>query len=454
MKTPGSHQPGPRSNKLSYDDCMQLGRFTLVIAFLLSVGADGANWPTWRGPTANGISDEKNLPQKWGPEENIAWRVPLPGVGTSSPIVWGEQVFLTMQVGKNPVDGIGGSPEGPTAREAPNAGAKVQFLVRSHSVTDGGKLWDYRFDAEGLLPSTHRKHNLASPSCTTDGDMVYAWMGTGQLVALTMDGKLVWSRHIGREYAPFGIRWGHGSSPVLYQGILFLLCDHVDEAYLLALDKRTGKELWKVDRGTARSYMTPHVVRGEPGDELVISSTNRIDAYDPKTGKLLWHADEPVRVPVASPVLHDGVLYTSRGYRSGPYLAIKTGGRGDVSDSHVIWRVRTGAPYISSLLYYQGLIYMSTEAGVVTCVDAADGKTLWKERLGGYFSASPVAAAGKVYVTNEEGETFILAAGREYRLLGKNDIGERTLASPAVASGGRILLRTDEHLISIGKRGE
>jgi outer membrane protein assembly factor BamB len=279
--------------------------------------------------------------------------------------------------------------------------------------------------------------------------MVYAWMGTGQLVALTMDGKPVWSKHIGRDYAPFEIRWGHGSSPVLYDDKLLLLCDHTDAAYLLALDKLTGKELWKVDRGSGRSYMTPHVVRADSGDELVISSTERIDAYDPNSGKLLWHSDEPVRVPVASPVLHDGVLYASRGYRSGPYLALRTGGRGDVTATHTKWRVRTGAPYISSLLYYQGLIYMSTEAGVAACVDASTGKSLWKQRLGGYFSASPVAADGKVYLTNEEGQTFVLAAGGEYRLLAENDIGERTLASPAIAKG-RILLRTDEHLIAIG----
>jgi len=409
-----------------------------------------ADWPQWRGPNANGISNETGLPEVWGPEENIVWKTPLPGVGTSTPIIWKDQIILTMQIGKNAIQGMRGE-DGPSAREAPGEEGNIEFMVRSYSRTDGKLIWEHRFAAEGTLPPTHNKHNLASPSCVTDGKTVYAWMGTGQIVALTMEGKPVWKRNIGEEYAPFTVRWGPGSSPTLYGDTLFLLCDHQATAYLLALDRHTGKEQWKVDRGSGRSYTTPFVLAGAQGDALVINSSERIDAYDPETGELLWHVGEPNRVPVSTPVYHDGVLYTSRGYRSGPYMAVKTSGRGEVKPSDLQWRVPTGAPYISSLLFHDGLIYMATENGVGSCLDASNGKTLWKKRFGGYFSASPVVADGRVYLVNEEGETFVLKAGREFQLLHQNSLGERTLASPAIA-GGNLFMRTDEHLICIGNK--
>ncbi|MCP5112312.1 MAG: hypothetical protein GY953_15920, partial [bacterium] len=176
---------------------MRLGRTLLTTLLFASLAL--ANWPHWRGPDANGISTATGLPAEWGPNKNILWKAPLPGVGTSTPIVWGDQVFITMQVGKNPLQSR--RPEGPAAREAPDAPDGTQFLVRSYSLTDGKLNWEYRFAAEGDLPATHDKHNLASPSCTTDGELLYAWMGTGQLVALTLDGKVAWKRHIGDEYA-------------------------------------------------------------------------------------------------------------------------------------------------------------------------------------------------------------------------------------------------------------
>ncbi len=420
---------------------------TAILASWLAAPA-AAEWPQWRGPNANGISAEKDPPIVWGPSQNIAWKVPLEGVGTSTPIVSDGQVIVTMQIGKNELQGTGRI-EGVNARAAPDSPDGIVFIVKSFSQDDGSTLWEYRLAADDPLPPTHQKHNLASPSCVTDGRRVYAWMGTGQIVALTMDGERVWSRHIGREYAPFNIRWGHGSSPVLYKGSLLLLCDHQDNAYLVALDKNTGTELWKADREkTSRSYTTPLLITASD-DQVIINSSRRIDAYDPATGRLMWYVGEPNRVPVSTPVVHDGVLYTSRGYRSGPYMAVKLDGSGG-ADENILWRVPTGAPYVSSLLHYDGLIYMATENGIASCVDAANGKTLWRQRLGGYFSASPIAAAGKIYMVNESGVTFVLASGREYHLISKNDLGERTMASPAIA-GGRILLRTDNHLYAVGE---
>jgi outer membrane protein assembly factor BamB len=341
-----------------------------------------------------------------------------------------------------------------TARAAQAADGKTWFVVEAFGQADGARVWEHRFEAEGPLPPVHEKHNLASPSPVTDGEMVFAWFGTGQIVALDRHGKPVWQRHLGKEISPFEINWGHSSSPALHGDLLILLCDHAPASYLLAVDKRTGKDRWKADRGKGRaSYSTPLVVDTPTGPEVIVNSSERIDAYDPRTGAHLWHAGGANRFPIPSPVHHEGVIYASRGYRSGPYLAIRPGGRGDVSSSHVAWNVPTGAPYVSSIVQYQGLIYMATDNGILTIADAGRGDTVWQGRVGGVFSASPVAADGKVYLLSETGETIVLRAGRGAEIIARNTIGERTLASMAV-SGGRLFIRTDDSLVSIGRAPE
>jgi outer membrane protein assembly factor BamB len=279
---------------------------------------------------------------------------------------------------------------------------------------------------------------------------VYAWFGTGQLAALTREGRMVWQRHLGSEIAPYDIQWGHSSSPVLHGDLLILLSDHASASYLLALDKHTGKERWRADRGKGRSsYSTPLVIEGPSGTELIVNSSERIDAYDARTGGLLWYAGEANRFPIPSPVFDGGVIYASRGYRSGPYMAIRPGGKGDVSATHTVWRVATGAPYVSSLLYYDGVVYMANDVGVLTAVDAKTGDRLWQERVDGVFSASPVAGGGHVYFVSENGDTVIVKAGRPPQVAGRNALGERSVASPAVAHG-QLFIRTDNHLFCIG----
>jgi outer membrane protein assembly factor BamB len=442
----------------AFDRRKQMGvktRDLVRMVLLLSIPCSlfSADWPQWRGPSADGVSEEKGLPVQWGPELNILWKSPLPGLGTSTPIVYGDHVFVTSQIGEGPRDPNSKDFDGAsTARKSGSQGSKVQFIVQDFARATGRLQWSYSLDSEGDLPPTHVKHNLASPSCVTDGRLVYAWFGTGQIVALTMEGKLVWGRHIGKEYAPFQILWGHGSSPFLYKDTLLLLCEHPAGAYLLALDKTTGKERWKAERGKdSRSYTTPFLVSGGKRDELIINTTPHLEAVDPGNGKVLWYAGELDRVPVPSPVYHDGIVYASRGNFGSPYMAVKTGGSGDVSSTHVVWEVKSGAPYVSSLLYYQGLLYMATENGIVSCIDPANGEIIWKDRFGGVFTASPVAAEGHVYLVNEAGEAFVLEAGREKKVLAHNIIPERTLASPAI-SHGQIFLRTDEHLIAVGLR--
>ena len=280
----------------------------------------------------------------------------------------------------------------------------------------------------------HDKHNLATPSPVTDGTMVYAWFGTGQIVALDRSGAVVWQRHLATENGAFDIQWGHGSSPVLHGDQLILLCDQPARSYLLAIDKKTGKDRWKADRGQGRSsYSTPLVVDGAFGSEVIVNSTERIDAYDAKTGEFLWHTGEVSRFAVPTPVFHNGVIYASRGYRSGPYMAIRPGGRGDVSSKSIVWRIATGAPYCSSLLYFDGVVYMANDVGVLTAVDATSGERIWQERVDGVFSASPVAGGGHIYFVSENGETVVLKAGRAPQVVARNALGERAVASPAIS---------------------
>jgi outer membrane protein assembly factor BamB len=217
------------------------------------------------------------------------------------------------------------------------------------------------------------------------------------------------------------------------------------------VDKLTGKQVWKTEREKgAISYTTPIVIAGPAGDELVVNSTPRVDAYDPKTGALLWWAGDPHRFAIPVPAYHDGVLYLSRGYRSGPYMAVRAGGRGDVSKTHVLWSHPTGAPYVASLLYYDGLLYMANDAGIVTCLDPKTGEKVWQERIDGIFTASPVGGDGKVYLVSETGDTIVLQAGRQPRILERNTLDERSAATPAI-SRGQIFIRTDEHVVCVGK---
>jgi outer membrane protein assembly factor BamB len=439
-------------------------RLAFILVYLGGAALSAADWPHWRGPTGSGTSPESGLPVKWSSTENVAWKTPISGLGVSAPIVVGDLVIVTSQLGagvrqggNHPrlVQGGNAAEAGERAlggsRAAAAADARTMFVVEAFRRADGRRAWQYQLEAQGDLPPVHDKHNLASPSPVSDGQTVYAWFGTGQIVALDLSGKVVWQRHLGKEISPFTVIWGHSSSPTVFGDTLILLCDHEPSSYLLAVDKRTGQQRWKADRGKGRlSYSTPLVVETPSGPELIVNSSERVDAYDPRTGTLLWHTGGTNRFPIPMPVFHDGVIYMSRGYRSGPYMAIRPGGRGDVSKTHVVWESATGAPYISSLVYYDGLIYMATDVGAVSVVDAKSGERVSQQRVEGVFSASPVAADGKVYFVSENGETIVMQAGRTPAVLARNDIGERSVASPAI-SNGQIFIRTDEHVFAIGK---
>jgi outer membrane protein assembly factor BamB len=433
--------------------------FCCVPALLLAGSAVvGADWPHWRGPASNGIALPSPLPSIWS-ATNVAWQTALEGSGVSSPIVFGDRVFVTSQAGdgrrrpgSHPTLTQGGDPK--LAGEftlSRRARGDVAFIVESFDRTTGRRLWIHEVKPEGELPPVHDKHNLSTASPVTDGERVYAWFGTGQIVALDTSGKAVWSKHLGKEYGAFDINWGHASSPVLFQDSIILLCYHTPASYIVALDKRTGAVKWKMNKPAGQeSYSSPIVVQGPGGSELIVNSSTGVESFDPATGRSLWTYPEVNRFPIPVSMVDNGILYLSRGYRSSPFMAIRLGGRGDITKTHVAWRVPTGGPYVSSLLHYQGVIYMSTDNGILSAFDAKDGQRLWQERVGGTFSASPIGGDGKVYFLSEGGETIVIKAGRTFELVSRNKLDGHFVASPA-ASNGRVFLRADDVLYAVGR---
>lgn len=422
----------------------------MLVPALLAAG----DWPQWRGPGSQGISGESNLPSEWGPRKNIAWKAELAGTGTSSPIVTGDLVIATSQVGAY-ASGDGSDPRlarddrALAIREKSISGTKsdkVSLVVEAFHRDGGQRIWRYETEASGDRPEVHEKHNLATPTPVTDGERIYAWFGDGVVVALDRKGREIWKKNLAGDHGSFLNQWGHGSSPALHKGLLILLCDHRPAAYLLALDARTGEIKWKADRGSDRvSHSTPVVIPGPNGDELIVNSSARIDVYDPATGKLRWHTGTDRQTPIPSAVFSDNTIFISRGYRNSDVLALRPG------SGELRWRMPAGASYVPSILQYQGLLYMTNEVGVVTCAEASTGTIVWKERLNGIFFASPVAADGKIYLLSETGEAFVLRAGRKAEVISKNLLEERFLASPAIA-GKSLFLRGDGTLYSIAQR--
>jgi outer membrane protein assembly factor BamB len=437
----------------------RIGICLLAIAGL-SISVNANDWPHWRGPAANGIAAPSPLPAAWSATQNVAWQATLEGSGVSSPILFGNRVYVTSQAGdgrrqsgRHPTLTQGGDPAtaGETTLARRVQRPDVGFIVEAFDRASGKRVWMHETAAVGDLPPVHDKHNLASASPVTDGERVYAWFGTGQIVALDANGKPAWSKHLGREYGPFDINWGHASSPVLFEDSIILLCYHSPSSYLLALDKRTGAVKWKVDKPAGvESYSSPLVVQGPGGPELIVNASTGVESLDPRTGKSLWTYPEVNRFPIPVAMVDNGLLYLSRGYRSSPYMAIRLGGRGDITSTHVAWRVPTGGPYVSSLVHYQGIIYMSTDNGIVSAVDAKNGERLWQERVGGTFSASPIAGDGKVYFVAEGGETIVIKAGRTFEIVSRNKLDGHFVASPA-AGGGRVFLRADDRIFAVGK---
>ena len=383
-------------------------------------------WPRWRGPSGQGVVEEGEYPDTWSDTTNVLWKTTVPGTGHSSPIVWADRIFLT------------------TSR---NRGQRVSIL--SFRRSDGELLWET--DApEGRPEFTHGKNSPASATAATDGERVYASFGSRGMLAVDFDGTVVWHRefgHIDNYHGPAG-------SPLLYRDTVIIYQDQNGGAFVTALDTRTGETRWRTDRSASVGWGTPIAVTVGGHDELIVSSQRHVRSYDPSTGEELWNCGGNLFEVIPTPAVGHGLIFCSSG-RAGPTLAIKPGGRGDVTDTHVKWKTTRGSPFVPSPLVYGDYLYLVNDmSSIITCLNAKTGETVWQERLGRPrregVSASPVVVGGKLFVTNDDGQTFVLKTGATFELLHTNDIGTRMLASPALVDS-TWYLRTSNELIAIGK---
>jgi outer membrane protein assembly factor BamB len=394
------------------------------------------DWPQFRG-SHQGLVLETNLPVSWSATENVRWKTPLPGPGHSSPIVWGDRIFLTAYKPEptGVLRGLLGPPKG-------------QLLVLCLSKRTGRVLWEREVPADSI-EGVHRTNAPASPTPVTDGNLVYVYFGSKGLTAFDFEGNRVWEKSLG----PFPNQWGSASSPVLYGNLLLLISDSDAEDFLLAADKTTGETVWQTSRSdVTRSWSVPVIWSVDDRDQIVVSGSGNVKAYDPKTGRELWKVRGLTKWVTPAPVAAHGLLYvTANGPGGNVFMAIRPGGRGDISDTHVAWRYNRSAPYISSPVVVGDYLYAVKNGGIMTCLNARTGDVVWQERLparGSYY-ASLIAGAGRVYAVSEDGEATVVAAKPDFEILSSNPMGERVMATPAV-SDGQMFIRSDETLFAIG----
>jgi outer membrane protein assembly factor BamB len=397
------------------------------IALLLSVSADaGQNWPAFRG-AGDSLAAASDLPLTWSASKGVAWEVELPGYGQSSPVVWGDRVFVTSMQGDN----------------------KETAVLLCVELADGKQLWKRELKTStqvAVSPYVSR----SAPTPAVDAERVYAFFESGDLVCYQHDGTEVWKRSLTDEYGPFQGNHGLGSSPALTDRALIVLVAIDGPSYLLAIDKQTGKNLWKRDREAGVSWSSPFVAAGPGGLEVITSSSGDVEAFDARSGEPLWKVTglEGNLVPSASASPELVVIGSSA---AGSNLAIRRGGQGDVSETHVAWRIDEAACSFGSPLLYQGRAYFVNRSGVVQCVDAADGKQLWQQRLADSCWASPIAAGQRIYFFTKSGETTVIKAGvDEFQILAENSLPTEEQVVGVAAVNGRFLVRTPTKLVCIG----
>jgi len=408
------------------------------ITMLAAVAGFGEEWPQWRGPSLNGVSHETGLPVRWSRDENVAWKLPLPGWSGATPILWGDRIFL-------------------------NVAEKEDVFLWCVDRGRGNVVWKKHLASGNFKIG---KQNMSSPSPVTDGSDVFAMSGTGIVKAFDFSGNELWSRDIQKDYGQFGLNWGYGSSPLLFEDSLYVQVLHGmktrDPSYLLRIDKKSGKTIWRVERPTAAvhespdSYTTPALLRYADRAEIVVSGGDCVTGHDLATGKEIWRANgfNPQKDPnyrvIASPVVFDGVVYTPTRVR--PLQVFRGGGSGDITETHRLWTFQNG-PDVPSPVTDGQYFYTVNDRGIAWCLDAKTGKEIWgPQRIRrATYSSSLVLADGKIYITDEDGVTTVFKAGPKFELLAENNLDDYTLSSIAI-SGGQIFLRTAQSLYCIGKR--
>lgn len=429
---------------------------------LLAYGRAGAdeNWPRFRGPGGLGISDEHPVPTTWDAKTNVVWQVEVPGRGWSSPIIWGDRVFVTAVLNdKTP---------------APRKGLYIQDLIGKvppgdhvwklycHDFATGKLRWERTVHKGIPNGPIHLKNTYASETPVTDGQHIYAFFSNLGVYCFDMDGNAKWSMPVEARKTRMG--WGAGSSPVLHGDRLYMVNDNEESSYLLALDKHSGKEVWRTERDEKSTWGTPLVWQNKQRTEIVTAGTKQVRSYD-LTGKLLWEFGGMSSISIPSPFAQGEVLYVASGYvldSVRPVYAIKPGAAGDISlkdkqtsNDAIAWRQPLAGPYHPTPLVYDGQVYVLLDRGFLASYDARTGKEMYaKQRIdpgADKFTASPVTAAGKIYCLSEDGDTFVIRAGPTFEVLGKNSLDEMCLATPAL-SRGSIVLRTITKLYRIAER--
>ncbi len=405
-------------------------RFALLLLIALPL-LQADNWPGFRGPTRQGVSSETAVPVAWAPDKNIAWKTPLDGEGWSSPIVWGDRVFLTA---------------------AKEDGTSCHVLALD--AAGGEILWDRRVFGQDTLQK-REQNSYASPTPVTDGERVFAVFGGGSIAALDFDGEVLWTN---RDFDFFS-EHGLGASPILYKDLLIVTYDPSsltgrkerigwkvpwNGAAIWALDKQTGKLVWEAKRGPSRlAHVTPNFIEADGKLQLVSGAGDVIQGFDPDSGERLWSVYSQGEGVVPSIVVGGGMAYSISGFEATTIRAVRPGGE-------IVWEQTRAASHIPSLIYHQGLLFNMHEDGIATCMDAETGEVLWQERVGGKHWASPILVQDRIYFLSEEGESVVIKASREFEELARNRLDEHTQASMAVANG-RLYIRTAEHLWAIAQ---
>jgi outer membrane protein assembly factor BamB len=402
-------------------------RVATILLFMAGVTLH-AQWPEFRGPTGQGHSSDQGLPLDWSESHNIVWKREVPGRGWSSPVVDGNRIWLTSAV-KTP------------------DGASLRALA--WAVDTGALVLDVEVFRSRRGDALNPKNSLASPTPIVAGDRVYVHFGQDGTAALTTGGEIAWKTQLRYES-----QHGSGGSPVLYRDLLIVNCDGADDAYVAALDVKNGKVRWRAQRRMPfdQAYATPLVIRAGERDQVISPGAHRAVSYDPLTGREIWrvgYADGFSNVP--RPVAGHGFVYIATGFQQPALLAVRSDGSGDVTRSHLMWKVTRGAPLTASPLLVGDELYFVSDGGILSAVDARSGEPLWQHRLEGSFSASPVFVSGRIYLQSEDGITTVVAPGRVFRQLATSRLDGATLASPAVAERS-FFIRSDRHLYRIGLR--
>ncbi len=429
-----------------------------TVALFYSTGSSAApgNWPQWRGPGGAGISSETNLPTEWSATKNIKWKAAIAGRGHSSPVVWGNRIFLTTAIegevvpGAKAVTHIIENNQEFVHPDSVGADHKQTFKVICINADNGKMVWEQTAWEGTPYDNRHRKSSFASATPTTDGKLVYAFFGTEGLYAYDFNGKQMWKDDLGKLGT---VGMGTGTSPILFENVLIMQCDEENGAasFIVGLDKKTGKELWRTPRKVQVSWATPILVTTTKRTELVASGTEAVIAYDPLTGKELWRHKGVESNAIPSPVANQDTVFVSAGFPAKIVMAIKLGASGDLTDS-VAWQYAKGTANVPSPILYGDYLYLTTDRGLLTCLDAKTGEVKYEGGripIPATFTASPVAFGGKILLTSEDGDTFIVKAGPKHEILGTNSVGEPVYASPAI-SGGRIFIRGEKNIYCIG----